>query len=231
MIKFTSYLIYFLFLFVHGAFQNKSLAQQFHRIKADYSIKYKDPQGNQVLQMGVVFYDINSRKIVMKNGFPVREIVVLTDSSIYQIRNNSIFASQKTYSLSELSIFHMALTGSLSNFGLDKTGYQLDTVKNDKGLVLSSWLPPKNNLNLGKILLSTKDKQLFGIVFLNPQDNIIAKHFFRDYTNIKGFDFPTEVLVVTYQDEKEVFHLTKYTNIELEDTKNDEYYNFKIPSN
>ena len=210
---------------------NISLAQQFHRIKSDYSIKYKDAQGNQVLQMGIVFYDVNTRKIVMKNGFPVREMIIQTDSTIYQVRNNSLFASQRTYSLTELSVFHLALTGSLSNFGLDKAGYRLDTVKNDKGLVLSTWLPPRNSKNLGRILLSTKDKQLYGIVFLDPSDKIIAKHFYRDYTNIKGFEFPSEVLVVTYQDEKEVYHLTKYSNIVVEETINDEYYNFKVPSN
>jgi hypothetical protein len=231
MMSSRKYLI-FLFLYVYsGVIESNCPAQQFHRIKADYSIKYKDPTGNEVLQMGVVYYDMNSKKIVMKNGFPVREMIVQTDSTIYQIRSNNIFASQKTYSLVELSVFHLALTGSLSDFGLGKTGYKLDTVKNDKGLVLSSWSPPVNKSNLGRILLSTKEKQLFGIVFLDTKDKIIAKHFFRDYTNIKGFEFPTEVLIVTYQDDREVYHLTKYSNIAVEETINDEYYNFKIPSN
>ena len=207
-------------------------AQQFHRIKADYSIKYKDAQGNEVLQMGVVFYDINTKKIVMKNGFPVREILVQKDSTIYQIRNEHLMSSSKSYALADLSIYHLALTGNLTNYGLNKAGFTLDTVKNDKGLILTTWLPPQNlKYILSKILLSTKEKQLFGIVYLNPNEKIIAKHLFRDYTNISGFDFPREVLVITYEGDKEVFNLTKYSKIVIDGTNNEEYYDYKIPSN
>ena len=207
-------------------------AQQFHRIKSEYTIKYKDPNGNDILQRGVVFYDINSKKIVMKNGFPVREIIVQNDTTVYQIRNEQIIASSRNYAMVDLSIYHLALTGELNRYGLDKAGYILDTVKRDKGLVLSTWLPPQNaKENLGRILVSSKDKQLFGIVFLNPEEKIIAKHFFRDYTNINGFEFPTEVLIITYKNDKEIFNLTKFINIAINETGNEEYYNYKIPQN
>jgi len=207
-------------------------AQQFHRIKSDYTIKYKDPKGNEILQKGVLFYDINSKKIVMKNGFPVREILVQTDTTIYQIRNEQILASTRTYAMVDLSIYHLALIGELNKYGLDKAGYTLDTVKRDKGLVLSTWLPPQNaNKFLGRILVSSKEKQLFGIIFLDPEEKIIAKHFFRDYININGFEFPTEVLVITYENDKEIFNLTKFTNITINESGNEEYYNYKIPLN
>lgn len=209
-----------------------SLAQQFQRIKAEYSIKYKDPAGNEVLQMGMVYYDINSKKIVMKNGFPVREMLVQTDTSIIQIRNDRKVGSQRTYAMVELSIYHLALTGNLNNYGLDKAGYTLDTVKSDKGLILSTWSPPKNAKDvLGRILVSTKEKQLFGIVFLDPQEKIIAKHFFRDYTSINGFEFPAEVLIINYLNDKEIFHLSKFSKIVINETGNDDYYNYKIPLN
>jgi hypothetical protein len=207
-------------------------AQQFQRIKAEYSIKYKDPGGNEVLQMGMVFYDINSKKIVMKNGFPVREILVQSDTSIIQIRNDRKVASQKTYAMVELSIYHLALTGNLNNYGLDKAGYKLDTVKSDKGLILSTWSPPENAKDvLGRILVSTKEKQLFGIVFLDPREKIIAKHFYRDYTTINGFEFPSEVLIITYNNDKEIFHLSKFSKIVVNETGNEEFYNYKIPLN
>jgi len=213
-------------------FSSKMNGQQFHRIKSDYSIKYKDSQGNQILQMGVVFYDINSKKIVMKNGFPVREILVQKDTTIYQIRNGQILASTRSYALVDFSIYHLALTGELNNFGLDKSGYTLDTVKRDKGLILTTWSPQKDAKDfLGRILVSTKEKQLFGIVFLDPKEKIIAKHLFRDYTNINGFEFPTEVLIITYSDDKENFNLTKFSKIIVDGTDNEEFYNYKIPSN
>lgn len=210
----------------------KIIAQQFHRIKSEYSIKYTDTKGNQILQMGVVFYDINSKKIVMKNGFPVREMLVQKDTTIYQIRNNLLVGTSRAYALVDLSVFHMALTGELNNYGLDKAGYHLENVKSDKGLILTTWAPPDEAKNyLGKILVSTKEKQLFGIVFLDTNEKIIAKHFYRDYKNIEGFVFPTEVLRITYSNDEESYKLTKYTKIKINEMDDEEYYNYQIPSN
>jgi hypothetical protein len=205
-------------------------AQQFFRIKTDYTVKYTDAKGNAIIQIGVVYYDIHSTLIVMKNGFPIREIIAQKDTSIYHIRNNYIHIREKAYSPVELSIFHLALIGELEDYGLKKAGYTLDTVKEDKGLILTIWSPPQNVKSYtGKILVSVKDKKLFGIVFLDANEKIIAKHFFRKYTTINGFYFPSEILRLTYMDDQEISMLTSYSKIVVNGENEDEYYNFKIP--
>jgi hypothetical protein len=209
-----------------------SKSQQFFRIKTDYSVKYTDSKGNSILQMGVVYYDIHSKIIVMRNGYPTKEIIAQKDTSIYHIRNNFIHSREKAYAMVELSIFHLALTGQLEDYGLKKAGYMLDSIKSDKGLVITIWSLPESVKNTsGKIIVSIKDKKLFGIVFLDKNEKIIAKHFFRNYTNINGFDFTTEVLRVTYLDDFESSMLTTYSKILVNDTKDEEYYNYKIPDN
>ena len=98
-------------------------SQQFFRIKSEYSIKYTDTKGNQVLQLGVVFYDINSKTIVIKNGFPVREVLVQRDTTLYQIRNERLVGTSRAYALVDLSIFHnhinhpylMGISGQILN--------------------------------------------------------------------------------------------------------------------
>jgi hypothetical protein len=206
-------------------------SQQFFRIKTDYTTKYRDSKGNSVLQIGVVYYDINAKIVVIKNGFPVQEILVQKDTTIYQIRNNYILSKEKAYAIVELSIFHLALTGRLEDYGLKKAGYTLDSVKQDKGLLLTIWSPPENlKPYYGKILVSVKDKHLFGVIFLDLKEKIIAKHLFRDYVNINGFDFPAEVLKITYVDDQEVTMLTNYKKIIVNGPNEDEYYNYKIPS-
>ena len=207
-------------------------SQQFFRIKTDYSVKYTDSKGTSSLQMGVTYYDVNNKIIVMRNGFPIREIIAQKDTSIYNIRNNFIHSRQKAYAPVELSIFHLALIGELEDYGLKKAGYILENVKEDKGLILTSWSPPDNmKAYSGKILISVKDKKLFGIVFLDTNEKIIAKHFFRNYANINGFSFPTEVLRITYLNDQEISMLTTYSKIVINDSNDNEYYNFKIPDN
>jgi hypothetical protein len=180
--------------------------------------------------MGVVFYDINSKMLVMKNGFPIRENLIQKDTIIYQVRNGVLTGTSRAYILVDLSIFHMALTGELNNYGLDKTGYRLENVKSDKGLILTTWSPPEAAKDyLGKILVSTKAKKLYGIVFLDINEKIIAKHFYRDYKNIDGFVFPTEVLRITYENNQESYRLSKYSKIKINDMADEDYYNYKIP--
>jgi hypothetical protein len=229
-IKFLS-LGFAIFFLLNSTHMN---AQQFYRIRAEYTVKYKDTRGNQVLQMGATFYDSNNKILVIKNGFPVREILAQKDTSIYQIRNEKLVGKSRAYALVDLSIFHMALTVQLNNYGLDKAGYHLENVKSDKGLILTKWAPPEKTKDyLGKILVSTKEKQLYSIVFLDTDEKIIAKHIFRDYKNIDGFVFPREVLRITYENNEETsYKLTSYKNVRVNETgRDEEYYNYKIPQN
>lgn len=209
---------------------NEVLAQQFHRFSADYTIKYNEKSGKQVMKMGRVFYDSNKNKIVIKNGFPVKEYTIHNDTSIYTIRVGNIIKHERILAPVELSIFHLALSGQLANYGLDKLGYTMDAVKKDKGLIIASWIPPEKYKNkLGKILISTKDKKLFGIVFLDVNEKIIGKRRFNKYVNIKGFEFPSEVVRINYFDNYELYELTSYRKIVIDEKGNDNYYDYEIP--
>ncbi len=221
----------FLFLLILGTV-NDVISQQFHRFSADYTVKYKDEAGNSMMKMGRVFYDSKEKKIVIKNGFPVKEHIVYNDTSIYYIRVGNIVNHTSSITPVEFSIFHLALNGQLMNYGLDKAGYTIDKVKKDKGLIIASWLPPENfKHNLGKILISTKGKQLYGIVFLDLNEKIVSKHLFRKYVNIDGFEFPSEVIRIGYFDNYEQYELTIYKKMLVNESGNDEYYNYQIPDN
>ena len=211
-----------LFLFVHSI-----SAQEFYRFSAEYSVKYKENTGKEILKLGKVFYDINEKQIVMKNGFPVREILIYNDTTVYQLRNNRIVNKEKNIFPVEFSIFHLALKEELKNYGLEKAGYKLDTVKLDRGLIISIWNPPPKYRDVfGDIVVSTKSKQLFGIVFLNVNGDIISKHFFRGYKQIKGFSFPSQVVRINYINDNETYETTTYEKIKVNDTDNNEYFSY-----
>lgn len=208
---------------------NTTFSQQFHRFSAEYTVKYKDKTGNPVMKMGKVFYDVKTKKIVIKNGFPVKEYVIHNDTSIYHIRVGNIVKHSRIISPVEFSIFHLALNGQLSNYGLDKAGYTIENVQKDKGLVIASWIPlEKLQHKLGKILISTKDKNLYGIVFLDLNEKIISKHIFHKYIIIDGFGFPSEVVRINYFANYELYELTTYRKIKVNETGNDNYYNYPI---
>jgi len=209
---------------------NTVFAQDFYRFKADYTIKIDNRKGKPIMKMGTVFYDKNQKKLVLKNGFPVKETLVYSDTVTYVLRVGKIFNQFTNLSPVEFSIFHLALNGNLSNYGLDKAGYSLEEVKRDKGLVIASWVPDNNFYGkLGKILIAVKDKELYSVLFLDLSEKIISKHIFHKYTNINGFVFPTEVVRIFYKDDEEFYEVSTYRNIKINETGNDEYYNIQIP--
>ena len=205
-------------------------AQDFYRFKADYTIKLTRKGNKPVMKKGTVFYDKNVKKIVIKNGFPVKEDIIHSDTSIYFVRVGRIINRTTNFLPVEFSVFHLALNGNLANYGLDKAGYILNEVSRDKGLVIATWLPENSfKENLGKIIIATKGKELYSIVFLNKQEEIVSKHIFHKYMYDKGFSFPTEIVRIYYDNGEELYELTTYRNIKINETGNDEYYNYRIP--
>ena len=210
---------------------NITVAQTFHRFSADYTVKYNDKNGNAIMKMGRVYYDSKQKQIVIKNGFPVKEYIIHKDTSIYFIRVGNIVNQLNAISPTEFSIFHLALNGELLNYGLDKAGYTIGNIKKDKGLIIASWLPPeKYKFNLGKIIISTKNKKLYGIIFLDINEKIIGKHIFQKFINIDGFEFPTEVIRINYYSNYELYEKTTYKKFKINETGKDEYYNYVIPN-
>ena len=96
-------------IFILSVFLNNISAQEFYRFSSEYSVKYKEKNGKEILKLGKVFYDLNEKQIIIKNGFPVREILVYNDTTVYKLRNDRVVSKDRIISPVEFSIFHLAL--------------------------------------------------------------------------------------------------------------------------
>ncbi len=210
---------------------NTSFSQQFFRIKADFSIKQKKANGESTLIMGKVYYDKNAQKIIYINTFPKKETDVLIDTVLYSIIDNKIISKNSTFFTYKYSIFHLALIGNLSTFGLDGSVYKLVKTEKEKDLVITTWQADgKAKEKLGKIILSTKNKKLYGVVVFDNKNKIVMKQFFKNFVNVNGMDFPSEITQISYNASgKESYGITTYKNIVVDDIKDDNIYNFALP--
>lgn len=224
---------YFLcFLFVTGSFAGYS--QHFYRLKADFSIKSKNYDGKAQLTMGKVFYDKTHKKIVYKITFPEKETWLSVDSLLYKIVANEqgepqVF-KQKIPGIAEFSIFHLAMNGQLSDFGLKKSNFRIEKVEREDNKVITTWLPPaRYTSKMGKIMIANEQKKITGIIFFDTQNKILSKQFFNKYQNFDGLVFPTEIIQITYINGNKNRQITTYRNIAVNETGNDKIYNFKLP--
>ena len=224
--QFTRFIAFLLFsllpVLAHG--------QQAFRIKADFTIK-ETSDCDEVGQLvsGKVYYDTNHKKIYYNLSFPYPEEWVLKDTVIQKFSNNKLVLRETIPHFSAMSFFHMCLSSNLNNFGLNKSPFTIKEVSKDKGLVITTWLPPKQLDNIvGEVVISQKNGQLQGIVFIDPTQKIVNKQVFKHYKTVKGLQIPTESTQVSFWEGKEIYRTTTLKNIVINETGNAAAYNHKF---
>jgi hypothetical protein len=208
-------------------FPEFTLGQGIYRIKGEFSLKAKE-KGTSQLVMGNFYYDLNKNQIIYRNFFPEKETWVTSDTTLYHLINDEVVSTQLIPDFSKFSIFHLALTRNLRNFGIEGNSFEIAKVDQDGEMVITTYKPNKKyNSWSGKIMLSMIDGKLFGIIFYDKDDNIIKKQFFEDYSTTRGLPFPGKITEITYDEEgNEEYKVTTYKNIVYNDNEPENLYYF-----
>lgn len=212
-------------------------AQQFYRIKADVSIKDKLSNGSYRLTVGKVFYDKTSLKVIYKLTFPQKETIIIKDTTLYKIAKDSVLV-QSVLASNEFSIFHLALSGKLADYGLNSGNvakiYKISKVEKDKdGRVITTWSVIEKQLmkTLGKIKMANANKKLDAIAFYDAKEKLLSQQFFKEYSNFNGVEFPKQVTQISYNsDGTQNIQQTTYKNIIIDQEDENEIYNYPVPT-
>lgn len=229
----SSHLRFVYLVFLFGTILPASSAAQgvYSRVEADFSMKEKTSDGGSGLTMGKVYFDKAQNKIVYNITFPKSEILISTDSFLYKIQKGDLVEKLPNMNITKFSVLSLCLSGELPYFGLKQTPYKMTGVEKDGELVISTWIPPDDFKDThGRMILSQRQKQLYGLVSLNPEGQVIAKQFFRKYELIDGLQFPTEIVSITYHNGKEKQQITSYRNITLNQMQDETFYAYPLPS-
>lgn len=205
-----------------------SYGQIFSRVEADFSLKEKRIDGSKSLTMGSVYFDKNVGQIVFDIKFPESFVVVINDSLMLKIKDHQVVDRKLAQGIVYFSIFNLSLNGNLPYFGLKDSPYELTNIEKENDMVISTWDFPELK-NKGKMMLSQKNKKLFGVVSFAGQDTVISKQFFENYINIDGVDFPQRVVQFMYLAGEEDIKITNYKNVIINNEENEEFYNYPVP--
>ncbi|WP_375580541.1 hypothetical protein ABWH96_05770 [Marivirga tractuosa] len=218
----------FIFLFFFISWLPNSNSQAYFRITADFTIKENTASGKEFYK-GEVYFDKRINKIIYQVSFPERKTLVMADTQMYVVEKEQIIKQVFTPNTNRFSIFNLALSGDLKNYGLDKTGYYINSIEESKDQTIIEWFPDDNFKDkLGKAVLSLKNDQLFGIVMFKPNGEIMGKRFYKDYVSVKGLPFPQKVIQVSYLHGEEYYKITTFKNIKVDELENDEMYHIDL---
>lgn len=223
MLRYISLLV-FTFLFLNAE------SQVFYRIKTDFMMKAKSPDGRQQLTVGKVYYDKNEKQIVYEISFPEKEIWVQRDTVLFTIVNSVVIGKQSIPTMLDFSIYNLVLNGNLVDYGLAKSKFTIKEVEKSGENVISTWEPPAQFKKLfGDVLLSNVKQQLNGIVFKNISGEVISRQFFRNYIKVKGLSFPQEIVKENLINGQKAYEITTFSNILVNDYSGENKYAYKIP--
>jgi hypothetical protein len=82
---------------------------------------------------------------------------------------------------------------------------------------------------MGKVVMSNVNKKLNGVVFYKTTGEILNKQFYKNYINVSGCEFPTEVTQVTYLKSGQNYQVTTYKNVVINQNGEEGIYNFVVP--
>lgn len=222
---------FFLSFSIHLLLPGKILGQQHFRIKADFSIKEKNADSTVNLTIGVVYYDKVIKKVIYDVSFPRKETWIIKDTVIYKIVNGKVNEKIKATSIAEFTIFHMALSGSLNDYGLKDMPFKLTSVEKQDSMIIATWKPEEKVQKMfGKIVMSKVNRKIYGIVFFKTNGKIAGKQFFRKYKKISGVDFPTEIVQINYTPTGTNQQITTFKNIVIDQANDKKLFDRTIPA-
>jgi len=205
-------------------------AQNYYRLRVDVTVKKKLPDGKFTLSKGTVYYDNITGKLVSKLWFPYKETYVMIDKQTFYFKDGKFVSSYANPIPPETSIFALVLKNSIQYYGLENSGYKLEKVEEDKGLVISTWTPPANLAKaVGKVMIANKNGQIYGIIFYDTDGKIVSKQFFEGYKNINGIMFPTRMVQFFYDNQgHETIQKTEFDNIVIDEKGHNDIYDFPV---
>lgn len=205
------------------------ISQNYSRFESDVTVKTKYPEGKGTLEMGRIFFNKSSKTLLYNFKFPEKETIYIKDTLVYVIQDGKLVDRVSSIPLVQSTIFNIALEGNLSNYGLKNTYFKPSKVEKDGDLVITTWTLPANVKELGKIMTSTKNKDLYGVVFFDVKGEILSKQLFSNYVMVQGIKFPTEITQIFYKDGTETYQITTFKNIIINNQQNEIFYNYTLP--
>ncbi len=220
------YRVYILIFIAWISNSGLCFGQEYFRLKADFTVKIKQSDGTMTLTKGKLYYDKNFKELIYDITFPETEKWVSRDTSLYKIRQDTVFERVTIPSINEFTVFHLSLNAGLNDYGLKNSIYRIHKVEKKDDLILSWWnIPEQIGAVMDYVVIAKKENRLESVVMIGDNEKIISKQFFRDYTHIDAFEFPQQIIQIVYDETGgENYQVTEFNNLVVNDMNDNDLY-------
>ena len=208
------------------------VSQDFFRFQADFTLKEISSIGDSLerrLVIGSCYYDNNLNKLTYYLSFPDSEQWVVHDTFIYTLKDDVVINETSVPRITEHNIFKMLLEQTFTEFGMLKSGYQIQKVKKLGNEIFVTYQPPKEHAEvLGSLVLIKEKKMLKGVIYYEPDGNMMFRQQLNDYQVIDGLPVPGKVVHILEKGDKKIQRVLAFENIRINQPGRDHLYDIQI---
>ena len=193
-------------------------------------------KGKYVAVAGQVFYKKSGGVMITKFTKPSETITITNangEMKIYDAKANTVMQMQGLDFSSENSFFYYFLCGKTQDMGLKSTGFKLKSTKVEDGMIVTNWVPEKNEESeLSKIeMVHEKYKPIYMALY-NIKSKVIKKTYYTNYQKIQDISFPLNITEFDFHTKGDSTITRRlYSGVKTNDEVDEKYLNYKIPAN
>lgn len=201
------------------------------------SMETKILKGGQVSTIKAeIFYLFDQGKMITRYISPVEYIFVSNnkgEASVYYPKSNQVAVKQAIEFDTEKTMLYYFLADKLNDLGLKDLGFKLTDTRFEEGMMISTWEPATSfNDIFSKVELVHENDLPIYIAYFNLKNKLTQKIYYYNYQFHQDLALPHKVLEYQYlQDGDSILNRIAYSNVKTGNDANDDFFNFKIPSN
>jgi outer membrane lipoprotein-sorting protein len=193
-------------------------------------------QGKSVSLKSEVYYKSVGATMVTHVTSPLEKIVITNGNGEYKeydVKNNSVTLLQGIDLSSKNSLFYSFLSGSISDMGLKALGYKLMSTKIEQKMVITTWVPEgENSVKTKKAEIVHENYLPIYLAFYDINDKPMHKSFYSNFQQVGSIKMPFTITEFEYISPSDsIITRRTYTNLKTNTQVDDNYLNYKIPSN
>lgn len=146
------------------------------------------------------------------------------DENVAEYQQNAELSSESTQ-------FYIFLQGMTDDLGLRTVGYELQQTEFEDGHQITYWNPPEElSEQVGTTKLVHQDYRPVYLSVRSPEDKVIQRTYFHDYTELADREFPGSITTIEYESpEDSTVMQTLFNDIKYNEAANSPYFDFSIP--
>lgn len=181
------------------------------------------------------YYDREQGILVSSYSSPKEFIKVSNrkgEIKIYIPKSNTVTYTQDISLSSENELIFYFSNNLQQDLGLEKEGFTMIDSRIDDNYLIFVWEAPQEMNVIKKIEIVYDGDYPIYAAYFNLNGDILKKIYYYDYFTTNYFKMPTKITEVSYTPERDsIVQRTTFSNINVANTPNSSYFNFKIPNN